>query len=103
HCSTTRRTTPSTFPRCRADGCRKCGISGRETRRSISARGVILSREDGEGSPVTQLEILRFAQDDTAVGQSEKWPFSLSRVDGEGSPARGVILSREDGEGSRVT
>jgi len=27
-------------------------------------RSVILSREDGEGSPVTQLEILRSAQDD---------------------------------------
>jgi hypothetical protein len=25
---------------------------------------VILSREDGEGSPASQLEILRFAQDD---------------------------------------
>jgi hypothetical protein len=29
---------------------------------------VILSREDGEGSPVSRVEILRSAQDDVASG-----------------------------------
>jgi hypothetical protein len=43
-------------------------------------RLVILSREDGEGSQLAKLEILRFAQDDVRL----------------------VILSREDGEGSQL-
>jgi hypothetical protein len=31
---------------------------------ALHGPSVILSREDGEGSPVAHLEILRFAQDD---------------------------------------
>ncbi len=80
-------------------GCQRMRAVGEEN------EAVILSREDGEGSPATQLETLRSAQgDDNAMNKTffiETRGCQRMRVVGEENET--VILSREDGEGSQIT
>jgi hypothetical protein len=53
---------------------------------------VILSREDGEGSQVTQLEILRFAQDDVETNHGK--PHLIINISRPYAEGRMSCLSR---------